>query len=234
MPAYEVQQARGTGLETAILVANKIALPQIDSGIAGGADSASDAPMVCERWAASHLLTANRANTRLGRIRALSGLRPGHLAPVCRWASTRPSQHRNCRSAVTPRTSSPKPAITTWLRRTTWFLRPPRHGLSGVAHDLNLRAGTTVEMLAELKAVFGKGEDATMTAGNSTPLTDGASAVLLASPQWAAERGLPALACSVDAKTATVDYVHGAEGMLMAPAYGAAPPHAKRPVLAGF
>jgi acetyl-CoA C-acetyltransferase len=89
----------------------------------------------------------------------------------------------------------------------------------GVTRDQNLRADTSVEKLAKLTPVFGKGYDATMTAGNSTPLTDGASAVLLASPEWAAERQLPALARFVDAETAAVDYVHGDEGLLMAPAY---------------
>jgi len=90
----------------------------------------------------------------------------------------------------------------------------------GLTRDQNLRPDSTVEKLATLTPVFGKGDpDATMTAGNSTPLTDGASAVLLASDEWAAEQGLPVLAHLVDAQTAAVDYVHGGEGLLMAPVY---------------
>jgi acetyl-CoA C-acetyltransferase len=89
----------------------------------------------------------------------------------------------------------------------------------GLTRDQNLRPDSTVEKLATLKPVFGKGEDATMTAANSTPLTDGASAVLLASDEWAASEGLPVLAHLVDAQTAAVDYVHGGEGLLMAPVY---------------
>jgi acetyl-CoA C-acetyltransferase len=89
----------------------------------------------------------------------------------------------------------------------------------GVERDNNLRPDSTVEKLATLKPVFGKGAAATMTAGNSTPLSDGASAVLLSSDEWAEERGLPVLAHLVDAETAAVDYVNGHEGLLMAPAY---------------
>jgi acetyl-CoA C-acetyltransferase len=92
-----------------------------------------------------------------------------------------------------------------------------------VTRDQNLRPDTSMEKLARLKPVFGKGEGATMTAGNSTPLTDGASVVLLGSQQWADERGLPALARFVDAQTAAVDYVNGGEGLLMAPAYAVVP-----------
>jgi acetyl-CoA C-acetyltransferase len=94
-------------------------------------------------------------------------------------------------------------------------------GYLGLGRDQNLRPDSSVEALARLKPVFGKdlGDDATMTAGNSTPLTDGASAVLLGSDEWAAERGLPVLAHVVDAQTAAVDYVHGGEGLLMAPSY---------------
>jgi acetyl-CoA C-acetyltransferase len=229
-PAYDVQQACGTGLEAVILVANKIALHQIDSGIAGGTDTASDPPISVSDGLRRTLLAANRAKTPLDRIRALSGLRPGHLVPeiprnseprtrlsmgehqaitAARWQISRDSQdelaaasHHNLAAAYDRGFFDD--LITAFL---------------GVTHDQNLRADTTVDKLAQLKAVFGKGEDATMTAGNSTPLSDGASAVLLASAQWAAERGLPALARFVDAETAAVDYVHGGEGLLMAPVY---------------
>jgi acetyl-CoA C-acetyltransferase len=229
-PAYDVQQACGTGLEAAILVANKIALGQIESGIAGGVDSASDAPIAVSDGLRHTLLAANRARTPLDRARALTGFRPRHLVPEI------------------PRNSEPRTglsmgehqAITTaqWQvsrENQDVLAAASHHNLAaaydrgffddlvtpylGVTRDQNLRSDTSVDKLALLKPVFGKGDDATMTAGNSTPLTDGASAVLLASPQWAAERQLPALARFVDAETAAVDYVHGDEGLLMAPAY---------------
>ena len=233
-PAYDVQQACGTGLETVILVANKIALGQIDCGIAGGVDSASDAPIAVSDGLRERLLAAKRASARLERVKALSGIRPRHLVPQ------------------TPRTSEPRTglimgehqAITT----SEWQIgRTPQDELAAASHhnlaaaydrgffddlvtpyllvdrDENLRPDTSVEKLARLKPVFGKGEGATMTAGNSTPLSDGASAVLLGSQEWADDRGLPALARFVDAETAAVDHVHGGEGLLMAPAYAVVP-----------
>jgi acetyl-CoA C-acetyltransferase len=229
-PAYDVQQACGTGLEAAILVANKIALGQIDSGIAGGVDTTSDAPIAVSEGLRRTLLSANRARSPLERARALSRLRPGHLVPE------------------TPRTDEPRTGLSMGehqaITTAQWAISreaqdelaaASHHNLAaaydrgffddlvtpylGVTRDQNLRPDTSVEKLARLGPVFGEGEGATMTAGNSTPLTDGASVVLLASQEWAAERGLPALARFVDAETAAVDYLHGGEGLLMAPAY---------------
>ncbi|EWT01641.1 acetyl-CoA acetyltransferase [Intrasporangium oryzae NRRL B-24470] len=229
-PAYDVQQACGTGLEAAILVANKIALGQIDAGIAGGVDSASDAPIAVSEGLRQTMLAANRAKTPAQRAKALAGLRPGHFVPsvpenleprtglsmgehmaltAAQWGVIREAQdelaaasHRNLASA--------------WDRGFFDDLVTP---YLGVTKDTNLRPDSTVEKLSTLKPVFGRGEGATMTAGNSTPLTDGASAVLLASEEWAAEHRLTPLAWLVDAETAAVDYVHGDEGLLMAPVY---------------
>ena len=229
-PAFDVQQACGTGLEAAVLVANKIALGQIDSGVAGGTDTASDAPIAVSEGLRETLLRLNRATTAGQRVRALSGLRPGHVVPEVprnveprtglsmgehmaqtakRWGITREAQddlaaasHRNLAAAYE-----------------RGFFDDLMTPFLGVARDENLRPDSSVEKLARLKPVFGRGEDATMTAGNSTPLTDGASVVLLGTDEWAAERGLPVLAHVVDAETAAVDYVTGNEGLLMAPAY---------------
>ncbi|MDF2143391.1 acetyl-CoA C-acetyltransferase [Knoellia sp. p5-6-4] len=229
-PAYDVQQACGTGLETTILVANKIALGQVESGIAGGTDTASDAPIAVSEGLRETLLRLNRARTTGQKVRALTGLRPGHVVPEIprnveprtglsmgehmaqtakRWGITREAQdelaaasHRNLAAA--------------WESGFFDDLVTP---FLGVTRDENLRPDSSLEKLATLKPVFGKGEGATMTAGNSTPLTDGASAVLLGTDEWAAERGLPVLAHLVDAETAAVDYVTGDEGLLMAPAY---------------
>ena len=229
-PAYDVQQACGTGLEAAILVANKIALGQIDSGIAGGVDSASDAPIAVSEGLRHTLLAANRAKTPLDRVKALGGLRPGHLVPeLPRNSEPRTGLSMGEHQAITTaqwqisRESQDQLAAASHHNLAAAYDRGFFDDLVtpflGVTRDQNLRSDTSVDKLALLKPVFGKGDDATMTAGNSTPLTDGASAVLLASPQWAAERQLPALARFVDAETAAVDYVHGDEGLLMAPAY---------------
>jgi len=229
-PAYDVQQACGTGLETAILVANKIALGQIDSGIAGGVDSASDAPIAVSDGLRQTLLAANRAKTALERVKALRGLRPGHLVPeIPRNAEPRTGLSMGEHQAITAaewaisRESQDELAAASHHNLAAAYDRGFFDDLVtpylGVTRDQNLRPDTTVEKLARLKPVFGKGEGATMTAGNSTPLSDGASVVLLASPEWAAKSGLPALARFVDAETAAVDYVHGSEGLLMAPAY---------------
>jgi acetyl-CoA C-acetyltransferase len=229
-PAYDVQQACGTGLEAAILVANKIALGQIDSGIAGGVDSASDAPIAVSDGLRRTLLAANRAKTPLDRLKALSGLRPGHLMPeVPRNEEPRTGMSMGEHQAVTTsqwqvsRESQDELAAASHHNLASAYDRGFFDDLLtpylGVIRDQNLRSDTSVDKLSRLTPVFGKGQDATMTAGNCTSLTDGASVVLLASPEWAAERKLPALARFVDAETAAVDYVHGDEGLLMAPAY---------------
>jgi acetyl-CoA C-acetyltransferase len=232
-PAYDVQQACGTGLETTILVANKIALGQVDSAVAGGVDTTSDAPIAVHDDLREVLLEVNRARSLGARLKALSGLRPQQLVPAI------PSNSE-------PRTGlsmGAHQAITTreWniSREAQDELAAASHGnlaaaydrgffddlvtpFLGLTRDQNLRPDSSVEKLATLAPVFGKGDGATMTAGNSTPLSDGASTVLLASDEWAAEHKLPVLAHFVDAETAAVDYVHGdrkADGLLMAPVY---------------
>ncbi|MGY1750557.1 acetyl-CoA C-acetyltransferase [Modestobacter sp. SYSU DS0511] len=229
-PAYDVQQACGTGLEAAILVANKIALGQVESGIAGGVDTASDAPVAVSEDLRRVLMELNRAKTVQQRLKALGRLRPGQLAPeIPRNAEPRTGLAMGDHAAITAQeweigreeqdelaVRSHRALAAAWDAGFFDDLVTPYLGL---ARDNNLRPDTSVEKLAKLTPVFGRGDDATMTAGNSTPLTDGASAVLLASDEWAAAHGLPVLAHLVDAQTAAVDYVHGGEGLLMAPAY---------------
>jgi len=229
-PAYDLQQACGTGLQATIAVANGIALGQYESGAAGGVDTTSDAPIAFGDDLRHVLLGLRRAKSNVDRLKLVAGCRPASAsrfpptanpAPGCRWASTPPSPRRRWASSASTRTRSPPPAIRTWPRRmtadssTTWSAR------SSVSTRQQLRADSTAEKkLAKLKPVFGaKFGDATMTAGNSTPLTDGASVALLASDEWAAERELPVLAYFVDGETAAVDYVNGDDGLLMAPTY---------------
>lgn len=229
-PAYDVQQACGTGLETAILVANKIALGQIDAGIAGGVDTTSDAPLQLNEDMRRALLELNRARSLGARLKAVAKLRPQHafMPEIPRNAEPRTGLSMGEHAAITAlrwnigREAQDELALASHQRLAAAYQRGFFDDLVtpylGLTRDQNLRPDTTLEKLGRLKPVFGD-EDATMTAGNSSPLTDGASAVLLASTDWAAEHGAEPLAYLVDCETAAVDYVHGDEGLLMAPAY---------------
>jgi len=229
-PAYDVQQACGTGLEAAVLVANKIALGQVDCAVAGGVDSASDAPIAVNEGLRRTLLELSRARTPLERARAATHLRPGQVVPeLPRNGEPRTGLSMGDHAAMTAKewdisreaqdelaAASHRNLAAAYERGFFDDLVTPYLGL---ARDQNLRPDSSVEKLARLKPVFGDGPQATMTAGNSTPLSDGASVVLLATEEWAKERSLPALARFVDAEVAAVDYVHGDEGLLMAPVH---------------
>jgi acetyl-CoA C-acetyltransferase len=229
-PAVDVQQACGTGLQAAIQVANKIALGTIDSGLAGGTDTTSDAPVAIGDRLRRKLMKVNAARDTAGKVKALGAIRPGDIGlEIPRNGEPRTKLSMGEHAALTALeweiTRADQDALAAVSHRhlaaayDAGFLDDQVTPLRGLDRDNNLRADSTVERLATLTPVFGRGEAATMTAGNSTPLTDGASAVLLSSEEWAEERGLSPLAWFVDAETAAVDYVHGAEGLLMAPAY---------------
>jgi acetyl-CoA C-acetyltransferase len=229
-PAYDIQQACGTGLEAAILVANKIALGQIEAGIAGGVDTASDAPIAVSNELRNVLLDLNRARSLQERLKVLTRVRPRDIVPeIPRNAEPRTGKSMGDHAALTAlewgitREAQDELAYRSHMNLAAAYDRGFQQDLItpylGLEKDQNLRADTTLEKLAKLKTVYGKGETATMTAGNSTPLTDGASTVLLSTDEWAAERGLRPLAYLTHSQTAAVDYVKGAEGLLMAPAY---------------
>jgi len=241
-PAYDMQQACGTGLQATIAVANKIALGQLDVGIAGGADTTSDAPLTLNEDLRRILLQANRAKSVPARLAALARIRPGHLVPSAPAnAEPRTGLSMGESAALTAvewgvgRAEQDELAVASHRNLAAAYERGFYADLVtpylGLDRDSNLRPDTSVEKLATLKPVFGRGESATMTAGNSTPLTDGAATVLLASEEYAAERGWEILAYLTDSHTAAVDYVHGGEGLLMAPTY-ALPPMLKRAGLA--
>jgi acetyl-CoA C-acetyltransferase len=228
-PAYDVQQACGTGLEAAILVANKIALGQIDAGIAGGVDTTSDAPIEVNEDLRGVLLDLNRASSVTERVGVATRLRPGHVVPAIprnqeprTGLSMGEHQARTAAEWGVAREEQDELAAASHRNLAAAYERGFEDDLVrpflGLERDENLRPDTSPEKLSKLKPVFG-GEDGTMTAGNSTPLSDGAALVLLASEDWAAERGLPVLAYLSHAETAAVDYVNGGEGLLMAPAY---------------
>ena len=226
-PAYDVQQACGTGLEATILVANKIALGQIDVGVAGGVDTTSDAPLAVNDQMREALLELSRARSVGARLRAAAKLRPTQAfrPEIPRNAEPRTGMSMGEHAAITAaqwgigRVEQDELALASHRNLAEAYqqgffddLVTPYLGLN---RDQNLRPDTSMEKLAALKPVFGD----TMTAGNSSPLTDGAAVVLLASEEWAAAHRLPVLAYFTDAQTAAVDYVHGGEGLLMAPVY---------------
>ncbi len=228
-PAYDVQQACGTGLEAAILVANKIALGQIEAGVAGGVDTTSDAPLGVNEQLRAILLDANREKSTQGRLKHLLRVRPQHLAPsIPRNEEPRTGlsmgehQARTAAEWGITREAQDELAMRSHVNLAAAYERGFQDDLVtpylGLERDQNLRPDSSMEKLAKLKPVFG-GPEGTMTAGNSTPLSDGAAVALLASEEWAKARGLTPLATFVDAETAAVDYVNGREGLLMAPAY---------------
>lgn len=228
-PGITMQRACGTSLDTIVHIGNKIALGQIDSGIGGGSDTTSDVPIVYGRKLRARILAANRAKTPGDKVKALlSGFRLSELKPefpgvaeprtgksmgdhcedmAKEWGITRQAQDELA-------LSSHKKLAAAYERG---FFKDLVVPFRGVDRDNILRADSTLEKLASLKPAFDKVSGrGTLTAANSTPLTDGAAAVLLASDDWAAAHGHAPLAYLKDAQVAAVDFVHG-EGLLMAP-----------------
>jgi acetyl-CoA C-acetyltransferase len=222
-PAYDVQQACDTGLQAALAVAGKIALGTIDWGIAGGVDTTSDAPIGVNEDLRRVLLEANRTKG-VRRLKLLGHLRPGQIVPsIPRNAEPRTGLSMGEHQAITTerfgitREAQDELAVASHQGLAAAYERGFLDDLVtpylGLERDQNLRPDTSTEKLAKLKPVFAD----TMTAGNSTPLSDGAALVLLAGERWAEERSIPVLAHLTDAETAAVDYVNGDEGLLMAP-----------------
>ena len=222
-----LQQACGTSLQAALNLAAKIACGQIESGIAAGADTTSDAPIVFGNKFAQRMINLSQARTMKQRLAALKGFSPGELKPVSptngemrtglsmgqhcermaqEWEITREDQDQlaydsHQKAAAGYDAGFFDELVTPW---------------SGVSRDNNLRADTSIEKLASLRTVFDKGPKATLSAGNSTSLTDGAAAVLLCSEEWAASNKLPVQAFLTTGRSASVDFVND-EGLLMAP-----------------
>ncbi|HEJ6187547.1 TPA: acetyl-CoA C-acetyltransferase [Pseudomonas aeruginosa] len=228
-PAYDIQQACGTGLEAAILVANKIALGQIDSGIAGGVDTTSDAPIGVNEGLRKILLEANRGKSNLDKLRSLLKIRPRHVVPaIPRNGEPRTglSMGESCELMAQtwqiPRDEQDRLAFESHHKLAAAYEEGWQNDLMtpfrGLTRDQNLRPDIDLEKIGTLKPVFERGSRGTLTAANSTPLTDGASVVLLASEEWAKARGLPILAYFKDGEAA-VNFVDRQEGLLMAPVY---------------
>lgn len=229
-PAYDIQQACGTGLEAAILVANKIALGQIDSGIAGGVDTTSDAPIGVNEGLRKILLEANRGKSNLDKLKSLLKIRPRHVVPaIPRNGEPRTglSMGESCELMAQtwqiPRDEQDRLAFESHHKLAAVYEEGWQNDLMtpfrGLTRDQNLRPDIDLEKIGTLKPVFERGSRGTLTAANSTPLTDGASVVLLASEEWAKARGLPILAYFKDGEAAAVNFVDRQEGLLMAPVY---------------
>ncbi|MGW6336103.1 acetyl-CoA C-acetyltransferase [Nocardia rhamnosiphila] len=230
-PAHDLQLACGTGLQAVVTVGDAIAAGRIEVGIGGGTDTTSDAPIGVSERMREWMLNANRARTNAERLKLVGQLRPGMLGiEIPRNAEPRTGLSMGEHAAITAkefgvsRDAQDELAYLSHKNMAAAYERGFFDDLVtpflGLTRDDNLRPNSSLEKLGTLKPVFGvRLGDATMTAGNSTPLTDGASAVLLSSDEWAAERNLPVLAHLVDSEVAAVDYIHGPDGLLMAPTY---------------
>lgn len=233
--AFDVQQACATGLQTVSVVGDQIALGRIEVGIGGGSDTTSDAPIGVNNELREFLLALNRARGTGARLKLLGDVRPSMLGlEIPRNGEPRTGLSMGEHAAITAkefgisREDQDELAAASHHNLAAAYDRGFFDDLVtpylGLFRDDNLRPDSSAEKLATLKPVFGTSlGDATMTAGNSTPLTDGASAVLLSSEEWAAQNNLPVLARLVDVETAAVDYIHGnrsyKDGLLMAPTY---------------
>lgn len=226
-PGITLQRACGTSLDAAVIIGNKIATGQIEAGVAGGSDTASDVPIVFRRRFARRLLQASRARTFMDRLRAFKGFRPSELKPAYPTVN-------EPRTGLSMGEHTEKMAKEWGISREAQdqFALNSHHKAArayevgffddlvvpyqGAERDNILRPDSTMEKLASLKPAFDKSGEGTLTAGNSTPLTDGASCALLASEEWAREHDLRVRAYLTHARVAAVDFVHG-EGLLMAP-----------------
>jgi acetyl-CoA C-acetyltransferase len=229
-PGLDLQRACGTSLEAAISVGNKIALGQIDCAIAAGVDTVSDPPVVFPRSFQQLLLRSYRGKTFGERAGPWFGLRWKNLRPVLpgiaeprTGLSMGESTELMVKTWGITRAEQDQLALESHQKAAAAYASGFYKGLVrdylGVAQDNNIRSDTSLEKLSKLKPVFDTSGAGTLTAGNSTPMTDGASAVLLASETWARERNLPVLAFLSYGKVAAVDYIDKKEGLLMAPAY---------------
>lgn len=226
-PGLNIQRACGTGLEAANLIALKIKAGQIDSGIAGGSDSNSDIPLIGDRKLTHFLIKFQNAKTLKDKLSLLTTFKPIYLKPqlpIVQEPRTGLSMGEHCELMVKEWEVTQKEQDELAYTSHQNAAKANEEGFfddlvieyAGLKKDTLIRKDTTLEKLAKLKPAFDKTGTGTLTAGNSTPLTDGASAVLLSSPEWAQNNKLEVMAYFADYEVAAVDFVHGA-GLLMAP-----------------
>jgi acetyl-CoA C-acetyltransferase len=228
-PAFDIQRACGTSLSASIIIGSKISSGLIDAGIAGGTDSISDVPLVYPDAYRELLLESARGKTLGARLSPWLKLRPQHFKPIFPGVieprtklSMGESMEITAKEWHLSRQEQDALALASHQNATRAYAEGFYDDLvvefQGVKRDNNIRADSSLEQLAKLKPVFDRSASGTLTAGNSTPLTDGASAVLLSSEEWAQRRGLPVSAYLTFSREAAVDFV-AKEGLLMAPAY---------------
>jgi len=226
-PGITMQQACGTSLQAALTLGAKIAAGQIDCGIAAGTDTTSDAPIVFGKKFSNRLIGLSQSRTMKQRMAALKGFKPSELKPVTPTngemrTGLSMGQHceRMAREWKISREDQDQLAFESHIKAAAaydaGFFDDLVTPWGGVSRDNNMRPDSTIEKLATLRTVFDKGPQSTMSAGNSTPLTDGAAAVLLCTEEWAAEHDLPVQAYLVTGRSASVDFVND-EGLLMGP-----------------
>lgn len=229
-PAFDVQQACGTGLQATIAAADGIAAGRFEVAAAGGVDTTSDAPIAFGDDLRRVLLGLRRSKSAVQRLKLVGKLPAALGVEIPVNSEPRTGMSMGEHAAITAKKMGIKRVDQDELAAASHrnmaaaydrgFFDDLISPYLGLYRDNNVRPDSSAEKLATLRPVFGvKGGDATMTAGNSTPLTDGASVSLLASEEWAAQRSLEPLAYFVDAETAAVDYVNGDDGLLMAPTY---------------
>jgi acetyl-CoA C-acetyltransferase len=227
-PAFGIQRACGTSLEAAILIGSKIALGQIESGVAGGCDSMSDVPVFYSRQFAKRIVGLGRAKTFAQRLHAFAGFSPSELKPAypaVTETSTGLTMGQSCevmaKTWKITREEQDQLALESHQKGSAAVKRGFHSDLvfetAGLKKDNNLRDDTSLEKLSKLKPAFDFKGTGTLTAGNSSPLTDGGSAVLLSTDEWARKNNLPVLAHLTECEVAAIDL--SAEGLLMAPAY---------------
>ena len=226
-PGITIMQACGTSLQGALGSAAKIATGEIDCAIVVGSDTTSDAPIVVSKKLAQRLTKAAQQKTTLNKLKVFQGFSPGELAPQAPSVAeprTGLTMGEHCELMAQvwdiSRAEQDQFALESHRKAADAYRSGYMDDLvvpfSGVYRDNNIREDATLEKLATLKTAFDKTDRGTLTAANSTPLTDGAAAVLLASEEWAAKRGLPVLAYLTYSQAAANDFV-GGDGLLMAP-----------------
>jgi acetyl-CoA C-acetyltransferase len=229
-PAFDIQQACGTGLQAIVAVADGIAAGRYDVAVGGGVDTTSDAPIGVSESMRRQMLQVNRSRSTKDQLLNALKLLPKLGIEIPRNGEPRTGMSMGEHAAITAKEFGIKRADQDALAAASHqnmaaaydagFFDDLITPFLGLTRDQNLRGDSTAEKLAKLKPVFGVSlGDATMTAGNSTPLTDGASTLLLGTDEWAEAKGLPVQAYLVDSETAAVDYVNGPDGLLMAPTY---------------
>lgn len=230
-PACDIQQACNTGIESAVYIANKIALGQIECGIAGGVDSTSNVPLEYNEHMRKLLLSVRRSKGTFEKLKHLAGIRPSDFTPIApqnlepgTGLSMGGHTEYTAKYYKISREEQDAYSLQSHLKMAAatdrGFFNDMLSPFLGLNSDNNMRRDTSMEKLARLRPAFDK-ENGSLTAGNSSPLTDGASCILIASEEWAKQHNLPILAYITHAEMAAIEYIENKHNLLLAPVYSA-------------